>query len=94
MNDIGKRIRKIREHKGLSVQEVSMQVGVPLSTYRDWEYGRSIRGQHYIAIDKALGISLRELLTGEKTQSSEIIGELESIESRIRDIINRLSFHE
>jgi len=32
------RIRKLREARNLSIRQVAKEVGVPASTYRDWEY--------------------------------------------------------
>lgn len=43
------------------MREASKLIGVPESTYRDWEYGREIRGEPYLQIAKAFGITLDEL---------------------------------
>lgn len=90
MNDIGKRLRKFRELKNKSVNDISGQIGVPASTYREWEYGRSIRGDHYIPLALALGVPLVELLTGEKATYEQVVVELQSIEQQLRIIIDTL----
>ena len=58
---IGNRLKKFRKAKGLSVKEVARHVGVAESTYRDWEYGRMIKGEPYLKIAEVLGVSLSSL---------------------------------
>jgi len=84
---IGKRLQKFRKARGLSVGHVAEKIGVAESTYRDWEYGRAIKGEPYTKIAEALGVSLSALLMGEQTKDKLfIIKELEKIESAIESI--------
>ncbi len=39
---IAQRIRQIRLEKKMTLKEAARLLGVPTSTYRDWEYGRKI----------------------------------------------------
>jgi hypothetical protein len=49
-----------------------MEIGVPLSTYKEWEYGRRVQGEHaYVRLAEALRLNLRTLLTGEKFAANE-----------------------
>ncbi|MNT06136.1 hypothetical protein D3C72_1407900 [compost metagenome] len=41
-------------------------MNIPVSTYRDWEYGKQIKGEPYVDLAKVLDVSLTELLTGRK----------------------------
>lgn len=43
------------------MREAARRIGVPETTYRDWEYGNAIQGEPYPRIAKAFGISLDEL---------------------------------
>ena len=38
------RIRKLRLQQGLQQQEVCKLAGIPVRTYRGWEYGESVPG--------------------------------------------------
>lgn len=43
------------------MRKAAKRIGVPESTYREWEYGRSIRGSLYPKIAEAFEIQLEEL---------------------------------
>ncbi len=63
---LGKRLQTFRYLKGLSTREVARQVGVSVSTYRDWENGRSIKGEPYSELARVLGVHVLEVLEGRK----------------------------
>ncbi len=66
METFAKRIIRLRTERGLTQKGVARALAVPLSTYKEWEYGRRIQGEHiYVKLAEVLGISLRDLLTGE-----------------------------
>ena len=60
--NLAKKIRAIREKKKMTMKETAKKVGVSVSTYRDWEYGRKIPASRISKIAKALAISTNELL--------------------------------
>jgi transcriptional regulator with XRE-family HTH domain len=80
MEKLGVRMKKIRQTKRLSVKEAAKRAGVAASTYREWEYGRAIRGEPYVNIAKALEVSLHELLTGKRTEPFGVYQKLRVIE--------------
>lgn len=57
-----KRIRHIREKKKMTMKEVARKIGVSVSTYRDWEYGRKIPASRIPKIAEALGVTTGKLL--------------------------------
>lgn len=62
-----KRLELYRRRLGLSMKDIAKRVGVPESTYRDWEYGSEMRGEkYYERLARALEVSIEELLTGEQ----------------------------
>ncbi|MDR3608445.1 MAG: helix-turn-helix transcriptional regulator [Oligoflexia bacterium] len=76
---IGNRLRKLRTENRFTLSQVARQVGVPVSTYRDWEYGKAIQGEPYAKLAQAFGVSIEELLGGEKAlqkpeMRSDILG--------------------
>lgn len=76
MEPFAKRIIQLRTQRGLTQKEVAKALKVPLSTYKEWEYGRRIQGEHvYVALAETLGVSIKGLLTGrfgpEKTEALE-----------------------
>jgi len=77
---IGSRMKRLRESQGLRLKEVAAKAKVAPSTYREWEYGREIKGEPYVKIAEALNIGLYELLTGEKGKSSKLVDEISKIE--------------
>jgi transcriptional regulator with XRE-family HTH domain len=80
MNAIGKRIKAGREKKGWSVTEAAKAIGIPTSTYREWEYGRGVRADLVLVLSEALDVSVVELLRGEKPGKAEILQDLQEIE--------------
>ncbi|MDR3608290.1 MAG: helix-turn-helix transcriptional regulator [Oligoflexia bacterium] len=63
------RLRTLRERRGLSVRAVAETIGVPMSTYREWENGRAVQGtRSYAPLAQVLQVSIHELLTGEAPQ--------------------------
>ena len=83
-----KRLQHLREKNGFTVTEVSRRVGVPLTTYREWEYGRSIRNpENYRKLSEILNVSLYELITGEKQGDEkllELVNEMEVLLLKFR----------
>lgn len=61
MSPISKRLKIFRTRKGLSMRDAARLIGVPESTYREWEYGRQIRGEPYMEIAKAFDVSIEAL---------------------------------
>lgn len=77
---IGDRIRKLRIQQNLTIKDVAERAGIPVSTYRDWEQGREIKGEPYVKIARALNVSLYELMTGERGNLLKLYAEIEKIE--------------
>ena len=65
------------------MREAAKRIGIPETTYREWEYGRSVRGELYPRIAKAFGIGLEELF-------GLAPGGARSIEERFDQIISDL----
>lgn len=87
---LGDRLKKLREKKGLSVKEVSDKIGVPLTTYREWEHGRKIVGEPYIELSKVFEVSIYELISGEKSSSTDLVKSVETIELELKKIKENL----
>ena len=84
MSEIGKRLKTYRLRKNLSVKKVADLVGIPPSTYRDWEYGRLIMGEPYEKLAGVFDVSITELVTGREPELSETIKSLESALADLR----------
>jgi len=82
-------LRKLRIENGLTIREVAFAIQVPISTYRDWEYGKAIQGEPYVKLAKVFNVSLEKLMLGEDKVNPEVLKHLllakESIEAAIRD---------
>lgn len=84
------RLRRLRTEKGYSVKEVAEAIGVPVTTYREWEHGRKIVGEPYLALSKVFEVSLYELLTGEKTSGFDLSRSFSVIEAELRKMKENL----
>ena len=90
MSRIGERIQKLRRLRNRTSREIAQKIGVPESTYRSWEAGRLIRGEPYVALAEALGVSLYELLSGEKPDHRGLIELSEELERRAVELRRQL----
>ncbi|MBX3032963.1 MAG: helix-turn-helix transcriptional regulator [Bdellovibrionaceae bacterium] len=94
MDSFRKRLKRLREAHDppLTMRQAAHFVGVPESTYREWEYGRKIRGvEPYVKIAKAFGVSLDELLGAENAPESSIEQDIEDIISRLASLKKKVS---
>ncbi|OYZ13621.1 MAG: hypothetical protein B7Y39_17215 [Bdellovibrio sp. 28-41-41] len=66
MKTLGQRLKAFRDIKKISAREIADQVGVSVSTYRDWENGRSIKGEPYTRLAEALGVHVLEIIEGRR----------------------------
>lgn len=79
----GKRLRRLRTAQKITMKELAQKIGVPVSTYREWEYGRSIVGEPYPRLADALRVSLSELLLGDAHNKNELFVEIYAIEDHL-----------
>ncbi len=59
--NIARKIRSFRLSRRMTIKEVAARIGVPPSTYRDWEYGRKINAEKLQTLADAFEISMDEL---------------------------------
>ena len=66
---------------------MAKKIGVAESTYREWESGRSIRGEvGYIALADLFGVGISELILGERGSNAWIAEKLDAVEDVLRNI--------
>ena len=87
MMNISERLTKLRGQRGLTLREVAEYVGVPTSTYRDWEYGKAIRIEPYVKLAELYEIGVEELLTGKCTTRREALHALSEAQTSLQTAI-------
>ena len=90
MKTLAARLIRLRKAKSLSASEVARRLSVSTSTYREWEYGRAIKGEPYIKLAQVFEVSLSELLLGEEAGRQEIKRRITEIETIAREVKNFL----
>ena len=65
------RLRSKREKAGFTQQDLATKIGVSLTSVQNYEAGRIPRGEHLVALSKALSCSIDWLLTGESFEGEE-----------------------
>lgn len=83
---LGNRLRRLRQDRELSIEDVARKLGVSSSTYREWENGRSIRGEPYVRMRDLFQISLEELMTGKRGEGSRVLGQIDSLENHVKSL--------
>lgn len=87
MEGLGKRLQMLRKARGWSVREIAGQLGVPETTYREWEYGRAIQGEGpYQKLSELLSISIFELITGKRPNKRKILKEIQLLEKQVEAV--------
>ena len=89
--NLHQRLKKLRGNTKLTAKEMAQKIGVPQSTYLDWENGRGMRLPPFQKISQVLAISVTELVTGEKPKLHVVSVELEKVEHQVREIRAQLS---
>ena len=85
--EFGKNLKKLREKRGLSISECAKVLSVSPSTFRDWEYGRSISGEPYLKLAELFNISLSELFGHERGKT---LAEIEKIEASLESLLGQV----
>jgi transcriptional regulator with XRE-family HTH domain len=88
---VHQRLKRVREQKGLTAKAVAKLVGVPQSTYLDWENGRGLKLPPLQKLCQVLAISVTELLINEKPPLAIVTSELEEVELKLREVRSLLS---
>lgn len=91
MRPFYKRLRNFRENRRLSMRELARLINVPETTYREWEYGRAIRGEPYVKLARALGVSLEDLLGDEIQLPTALESDIDLIVERLLELKNKVS---
>lgn len=88
METFAKRITNLRLKNGLTQRQVAEALGVPLSTYKEWEYGRKIQGEeYYVKMSEVFQVNLRTLLTGEQTQEQQdLLQRLQALLNQVNEL--------
>ena len=89
--EIHHRLKRLRQRKNLTAKEMAKLIGVPQSTYLDWENGRGMKLPPFQKMSQVLAISVTELLIDEKPPLQDVSEALLKIEETARDIRSRLS---
>lgn len=69
-NPLAARLKRLRRLRGFSTVEAAKLIGVPPTTYREWEYGRQITGEPYPDIARAFEVTLDELFGNDPSNTS------------------------
>lgn len=85
------RLKRLRTQKGLTMKEVARAIAVPETTYREWEYGRDIKGaEPYIKLAVVFGIGVHELLTGSKNDKYLVMDEITLLQKSLHRLKTQL----
>ena len=71
MNEIGTRIRQMREARGLTQAELGQRAGVTAAAVSQWEnrQTKGLKGSSLIRAAEALGVEVKDLMEGSPQRS-------------------------
>ena len=90
IESIAERLKRLRVKRGLSIKETATLAGVSVSSYREWEYGRAIRGEPYAQLADVFKVPIAELITGELLLTNRGFEIIETLEKNIRNLKSEL----
>ena len=65
MTDLGEKLRKVREERGVSREALAQKLGIALAQLLDWEEDREVPDlEHLARLCDSLGITIDDLLKG------------------------------
>lgn len=82
IDDFPQRIARLRKKRRLTIKQVADHIQVPVTTYRDWEYGRAKWNKTYLKLAELFDVSVFELLGGKNPEFSELKKEAELLEKQ------------
>jgi len=92
-NDIGDRIRKLREENKETQLELAKAVFVKRETVNQWENGaRDIKTQHTVAIANHYGVTCDEILRGVKAENVTLSKDFGLTDSAITGLSNLCAY--
>lgn len=83
MTELAKRLKALRERKNFTITQVAENIGVAISTYREWENGRAIKGEPYVKLADLFGVSIYYLMTGQDGEFSEVMIKLDKVKNSL-----------
>jgi transcriptional regulator with XRE-family HTH domain len=83
METFHQRLRRLRKNSGFTIRDLAKKISVPESTYREWEYGRGVRGQPYLKLADALEVSVYELLGGSAKNKASVMARFHDVEKAV-----------
>jgi transcriptional regulator with XRE-family HTH domain len=58
---LNNKLRTLRQAKRMTMKKIATLIGIPVSTYRDWEYGSKVPAENVHKIAKIFQVSVSEL---------------------------------
>jgi transcriptional regulator with XRE-family HTH domain len=86
METLAKRLRFHRKRCGMTGAQVARRLGIPDTTYREWEYGRAIQGEPYQKLAEIFDIRVLELLIGPQADREQLVKDVEQAEGILRKL--------
>jgi transcriptional regulator with XRE-family HTH domain len=73
------------------MREVATGIGVPVTTYREWEQGRSIRAENVLRLAHYFGISFEELSGEKSVDEMNVEARIDALTRTLNQVLHELS---
>lgn len=71
--ELAKRLETLRKKQHLSIKEVALYLGIPISTYRGWEMGTKIGGEPYMKLASLFKTDICYLMYGIQVDRKDFV---------------------
>ena len=68
---LSNKLRTLRQARRMTMKKIAALIGIPVSTYRDWEYGTKVPAEQVHNIAKIFQVSISELFGTEVDLNKE-----------------------
>lgn len=85
---LAQKIRKLRLERKMTLKETAKYLEVPVSTYRDWEYGRKMPADAILKLSEAFDVPMTVFTHREMGPGADLQRAIDLMEEALRIVRN------
>lgn len=87
---LAQKIRQLRIERKMTLKETAKYLGVPVSTYRDWEYGRKMPADAILKLAETFDVPMSAFSKREKSPGADLQRAIDLMEEALRIVRNAI----
>lgn len=87
---LAQKIQQLRLERKMTLKETAKLLEVPVSTYRDWEYGRKMPADAILKLAEAFNVPMTIFAKNEASNRADLRKAIDLIEEALRIVRNAI----